>query len=122
MSEYYGHSGWLGILILFLAIACTMVAIIHCIGYPWSGYSGNSIIRWCGETVEKNVCQKYSFDSVGVEEIEYGNVLIAHCVVYDYDMKNSFEVKVWVDPVASEPTVQNSGLVSDKYASGFVGL
>lgn len=74
----------------------------------------------CGGTVEKNVCQKYSFDSVGVEEIEYGNVLIAHCVVYVYDMKNSFEVKVWVDPVASEPAVQNSGLVSDKYLSGFV--
>lgn len=74
------------------------------------------------ETVEKNVYQKYSFDNVGVEEFEYGNVLIAHCVVHDYGKNNSFEVKMWVDPVASEPAVRNTVLVSDRYASEFVGL
>lgn len=52
MSEYYGHSGWLGVLILFLSITCTMVTtctmvmIIHCIEESRFGYSGSSIIRW----------------------------------------------------------------------------
>lgn len=80
-------------------------------------FSSNSLFM---ETVAKNVSQKYSFDNVKVKEIEYGNVDIAHSIVYDYDKKNSFEVKIWVDPVTNEPTIQNNDLVSDKYLSGFV--
>lgn len=80
-------------------------------------YSAHSLSN---EIVENNITQKYSFDNMKVNEVDYGNVKTAQATLYDYSTKEEFEVKVWIDPVTQEPTVKSNELVTDKYLSGFI--
>lgn len=68
--------------------------------------------------VEDNTMQKYSFGKVEVKEISTGDAKIADAVIYDYERKNSFEVKIWIDSVTGEPTISPLGVVTDEYLNG----
>lgn len=95
---------------------CFISIFLACFGLLVLSYNAHSLAN---EVVEKNITQKYSFDNMKVNDIDYGNVDTARATLYDYSTQEEFEVKVWIDPVTHEPTIKSNELVSDKYLNGF---